>query len=277
MWDRRPRLSTGAANAAPAQPGRLCHMSGDLDPDPKGLLAVLVLGIETAADPAGLALLEGDDLLAQQIVEARGELVRRLIPTLGALLGQAGKRLDDLGLIAVGRGPGSFTGLRIGMATAKGLAQARGLPIVGVPTLAACAWPMSAFSAGVLCPVLRSRRDFVYAAIFRARRPVTDDLHLRAGELADRLNALGEPVLMGGHARALWNDLFEGRFQVEVGLMPEHVALPSAEGVARLGAETFTHQGPDDVLTLAPVYLRPPGITQPRDKTILGQEPPERG
>ena len=59
--------------------------------------------------------------------------------------------------------------------------------------------------------------------------------------------------------------------------MPEEVLMPSAEAVARLGSDKLASHGADDLLTLAPVYLRPPGITQPRDKRILGQEPPHRG
>jgi len=227
---------------------------------------MLVLGIETATDRASLALLEGDDLLAQQVLDARGELVRRLVPTLDALLQRTARPLAEVGLIAVGRGPGSFTGVRIGVATAKGLAQARDLPIVGVSTLEACAWPMRAVSTGILCPVLRSRRDSVYAAIYQGRQSLGGDLHLSAGELAERLNDLGEPVLMGGQARPLWDDLFAGRFKVEVRLMRDDVLMPSAEAVARLGLVRFQQRGPDEALTLAPVYLRPPGVTLPKQK-----------
>jgi tRNA threonylcarbamoyl adenosine modification protein YeaZ len=229
---------------------------------------MLILGLETATDKASLALVEGEVALAQRVLDARGELVRHLIPALDEALRDVGRGFDEVGLIAVGRGPGSFTGARIGVATGKALAQARDLPIVGVSTLEACAWSMKALSGGVLCPVLRSRRDSVYAAIYRGRENLTGDLHLRAAELADRLNPLGEPVLMGGHARGLWDELFAGRFRVEVGLAPEEALMPSAEAVARLGAERLAAHGADDALTLAPVYLRPPGVTLPKEKRL---------
>ena len=125
-----------------------------------------VLGIETATSIASVGIVDADHVAAEQTLPMRGNHARTLLPLIDEVLAAAGMGVRDLGLLAVSIGPGSFTGLRIGLSVAKGLALATGLPVSGVPTLEAYA-RRAGPRPGLLCPVLDARKGEVYAAAFR--------------------------------------------------------------------------------------------------------------
>ncbi|MGB9825310.1 MAG: tRNA (adenosine(37)-N6)-threonylcarbamoyltransferase complex dimerization subunit type 1 TsaB, partial [Desulfofundulus sp.] len=151
---------------------------------------MLVLGIEAATPVAAVAVVDGERLLAERMVNNRRTHSVNLLPMIKAVLEDAGVGREDLGGIAVSSGPGSFTGLRIGMATAKTLAQVWGLPVVGVGTLDALAHPLTG-QGGLICPILNARKDEVYAAVYRTVDGELERLEgpvaVRPGELAGRL------------------------------------------------------------------------------------------
>jgi tRNA threonylcarbamoyladenosine biosynthesis protein TsaB len=176
----------------------------------------------------------------------------------------AGLKLRDLTAIAVALGPGSFTGLRIGLSYAKGLAMALGLRLVGVPTLdamALCAVGSRFVRSGVtICPVLDARKGEVYAALYRA---VDDALEKVVGEqvapLEDfALRISGEVVFIGESkaedARMLLS--LKGRSAATV----DGAELRASMGglIAALGAARVARNDVDDIVALEPLYLRPP-------------------
>ena len=181
-----------------------------------------------------------------------------LMPLLDGMLQAAGLTLDDIGLIAVTNGPGSFTGLRIGVSAAKGLAWARELPCCGVSTLAAMARTAADFQ-GLVIGAMDARRQQIYHALFRAENGrvtrLTQDCAVSLEELASQLRDMPEDKLVVGDGAALCADYLNGagipcrmadashRMQSAVG-----AALCAEELAAR--GETVTAQG------LEPVYLR---------------------
>jgi tRNA threonylcarbamoyladenosine biosynthesis protein TsaB len=158
-----------------------------------------VLGIDTASGRASVAVARGGEVLAEACLEGRGAHARDLLPWIEALLRDLSLAPADLGGIGVSVGPGSFTGVRVGMATAKGLGYALDVPCAGLSTLEALAQAAAgAFASGVVCPVLEAGRGEVYAALFRVQAGGTErigeDRSWLPAELAARLPAGGRLV-----------------------------------------------------------------------------------
>lgn len=215
-----------------------------------------VLGLETATRIASVGIHERGRGLAERTLPMSGDHARAILPLIGEALVAAGVTMAELDLVAVSIGPGSFTGLRIGLSVAKGLALASGLAIVGVPTLEAYAHTVGPRS-GTVWPVLDARKGEVYAAGFRWRDGVIDCVAPPQAMTPRALAARIEPpcVLVGdgfdAHA-----DLGERR----LGGLIERIGLeslpPSGLIVARLGADRFRSRGADDLTALEPSYCR---------------------
>ncbi|HEV7734805.1 MAG TPA: tRNA (adenosine(37)-N6)-threonylcarbamoyltransferase complex dimerization subunit type 1 TsaB [Candidatus Binatia bacterium] len=172
------------------------------------------------------------------------------------VLAQAGLRPTDVEAVAVSIGPGSFTGLRIGLAFAKGIAFAGGVPMVAVPTLEALAAVAEAPSGTTVCAALDARKRECWTALFRVGgdgglERLTDDLTLAPAALADRLP---EGCILVGDAGTAYADVLGARALVR----PFSTHHPRGGLVARLGAIRLAAGERADTGTLEPVYGRPP-------------------
>ena len=218
---------------------------------------MLVLGIESSTMQGGVALVGETGLVAEYTLNVEVTHSERLLPALDRLLTDAGVGLDALGGLAVSIGPGSFTGLRIGLSTAKGLAYATGLPLVGVPTLEVLAWSVP-YAAVPVCPVLDARKQEVYAALFRythgALVPVMQPTALAPEVLCARIR---RPTLFLGDGLAEYGDLFR-RLLGEKLLVPPPASRGARPGsLADLGRQRLLRGEQDALDTIVPLYLRP--------------------
>ena len=209
-----------------------------------------LLAIETSTLAGGAALAEGDAIVGEYTLNVRVTHSERVMAAVDRLLADAGWRPSDLDGLAVSIGPGSFTGLRIGVSTAKGLGMSLGLPIAPVSTLDALAAGLP-FAALPVCPVLDARKGEVYASLYRwtgdGFRREWDYLALAPAELARRL---AEPVILCG----------DGVAKIESPLArraPATRRLPSPACVAQLGRAMLAAGGGVAAADLAPLYLRP--------------------
>lgn len=226
-----------------------------------------ILALDTATAACTVAVADGEDLLAELTLQVPRAHSTRLMPLVAQALEESGIAPSDLDLIAVGIGPGSFTGLRIGLATAKGLAFTLGIPCVGVSTLRALAYGTGA-AVGLVVSMLDAKRGQVYAGIYAAGgREVGrwDELlppsHLSVDELAERVRtvqaargSVGQPVTLCGDAARRYADALELGDAAQVA--PPGALLPRAWAVARVGeaqAQRGEQVEPD---ALAPLYLR---------------------
>jgi len=231
----------------------------------------MILALETSGHTSSVALLGEDDPLAGPSTALRAEvsfpsrqqLSQTLIARLDEALGQAGATLEDVRVFAVSLGPGSFTSLRIGVATAKCLAQARGRLIVGVPThqvIASAALP----SAGqLLLVVTYARAEEVYATLLRARDDGTfEEVRpcevLPASEAAktalEAAETSSEEVMVCGDAAQVCASAAPAGAHLTVsGSDP----TPRASDLACLAALRTQSQGPDELFSLKPLYARP--------------------
>ena len=209
-----------------------------------------VLAVETSTLAGGVALIDGDRLVAEYLLDVSVTHSERLLGAIDTVMTDAGWAPADLQGLAVAVGPGSFTGLRVGLSTVKGLALALGIPVAAVPTLDAMAAAVSWTSLPV-CPVLHARRNEVYAALYRwdgegfARE--SDYLTVTPADLAARL---AEPTLLVGDGADAVSSSHARR-------LPAPRRLPSPACVAVLGRARLALGESVSAAGLTPLYLRP--------------------
>ena len=218
-----------------------------------------ILALESSAVAASVALTEDEALVAQAFQNSGLTHSRTLMPLCEDLLKNLDMTLADVDLIAVAAGPGSFTGLRIGVSAAKGLAWAAGKPCCGVSTLEAMAWTV-AHMGGELCPVMDARRQQVYNARFSAvdGSPVrlTADRAISLADLCDEIRENGgKPQILVGDGVKLCYNAFQER-GMEAILPPPHLRLQSAWGVARGALELARAGKAVEAAALKPEYHR---------------------
>lgn len=215
---------------------------------------MLTLAFESSAKAASVAVCDGARLISQYSQCTALTHSRTLLPMAEDMLKNAELSLSDIGLFAVAHGPGSFTGVRIGVSTVKGLAWAAGKPCVGVSTLEAMAWH-GVMAGGYVCPVMDARRSQVYNALFEIKdgAPVRlcADRPIALEELAAEVKALNAPVLLVGDGAELTAGYFD-KSNIEYALAPENLRWQSAWGVAMAALG----KTPADADELLPVYLR---------------------
>jgi tRNA threonylcarbamoyladenosine biosynthesis protein TsaB len=223
-----------------------------------------ILGIETATAVCGVALLRDGAVLAEESIEERYAHAEKLFGFIDDVLERAGVKLDSLQGIAVSIGPGSFTGLRIGLSVVKGLHLATGIPVVAVPTLEALAWRAAPEVRGTgierILAVLDARREEVYWQLFdltpegpRALTDVSDgEIRLLPGLVPPgRVAITGDARISTGAALGI-----DGGDQARAFLVPEPVAQCSAVAVAQRGAALLAAGAKEDVALLEPRYIK---------------------
>jgi len=228
---------------------------------------MMLLAVETSALTGSLALVEalppsdgrGSELkvIAESTVNLPSTHSERLMPSLNRLLQEASLSIRDVQGIALALGPGSFTGLRIGVSTVKGLAYALKVPVVGVSSLDALAQNLR-YSSLQVCPVLDARKKEVYSALFRGDgegrlEKRSEDRVLPPEDLAAEID---EKTLFLGNGLETYGELFERKLGAKAILAPPEFSLPRAVNVARLSLDKFQNGRTLDVFSFTPVYLR---------------------
>lgn len=218
-----------------------------------------VLGIETSGDVASVAVVGEQGVRSELSFRHEMQLARHLLARIEEVVSAAGLTIKELGGIAVSRGPGSFTGLRIGVATAKTLAYALDLPVAGVGTLAALAWENPVPAGALVSPLLSASGADVFTALYqwtdRGPAPRAEEVLLPIGDLVKRLSAAPLEILVVGQP-GLHRGVLERIPGARVTVAAEERG-PNAATIARLGRERILAGQADPVHALAPEYLRP--------------------
>ena len=219
---------------------------------------MLILAFETSAKAASVALLEPPRLLGEVYQNTGLTHSQTLLVMAENLLKQCGKTAQDVTAVAVAHGPGSFTGVRIGAAAAKGFAWGRDIPCYGVSTLEAMAEGLGVWD-GYVCPVMDARRSQVYNALFRAERGtltrLAPDRALSLTELGEEIKNLEKPVFLVGDGAVLCYNTLSKDIPALV-LPPEHRMHQRAVGVAILAAQQAAAGLAPSGGELTPNYLR---------------------
>ena len=219
---------------------------------------MLILAFETSAKAGSVALLDDKKLLGESYQNTGLTHSQTLMVMAEDLLKQCGKAVSDVTAVAVAEGPGSFTGVRIGVAAAKGFAWGGQLPCYGVSTLEAMAEHLSIWE-GYVCPCMDARRSQVYNALFYVNQGkiarIREDRAIALSDLAEELKTLEKTIfLVGDGSNLCYNTLLES--VPNLVLPAEHRMHQRATGVALLAAKKIAGGEPGDGNALIPNYLR---------------------
>jgi tRNA threonylcarbamoyladenosine biosynthesis protein TsaB len=218
---------------------------------------MLLLALDTATETGSLALVAGDQVLAEYSLESPNACLTSLMPGVDRILHHSGHEIADLGAVAVSTGPGNFTGLRIGLATAKTLAWSLNRPLVPLPTLEVLAaqFPYHPYPVGV---VMDAKRGEVFWGLFRCPeewpQALEGPLRLPVEELPARLAA---PLLLTGPGLEVHREVLAPRLSPEIVWAPPALRRPRASILARLACRRLQLGLTALPAHLIPTYLRP--------------------
>ena len=232
-----------------------------------------VLGIESSSLVASVALVTDDILTAEYTVDFKKTHSQTLLPMLDEIVKLLELDMDTIDAIAVAGGPGSFTGLRIGAATAKGLGLALKKPLVHVPTVDAMAYNMWG-AEGLICPIMDAKRSQVYTGLYHTRdglEVVLEQQPMDMRELAGLLNEKGERVIFLGDGVPVYEDIIREMLTVPHAFAPAQMNRQRAASVAALGmnalldAEGWHNARVVTAAEFTPDYLRKPQAERQRE------------
>ncbi len=217
-----------------------------------------VLAVDTSSSVASVAVVDGGRVLGEYGISQKMSHSQKLVPMIRELLSNLELKAADMDLFAASTGPGSFTGLRIGVTTVKALAYAVQKPVVGVPTLDALAFNVPAYD-GLVCPIMDARNRQVYTAVYRREEgrlaKVTDYMALDLDELIELLVAKGERVVFNGDAVELHRAYLEEKLK-SCRFAPDNLLLQRASSVAMVGLDMANRGLIENCFDLVPFYLR---------------------
>ena len=222
----------------------------------------LILAVDTTAKPVSCALAEGNRVLASYYANTGLTHSQTLLPMIESLLQTSDKRMEDVDALAVNAGPGSFTGVRIGVSAVKGLAFTRDLPCVAVSTLECMAEHTAALPGAVICCLMDARCQQVYGALFEkdesgAVRRLMEDEALTIAQMGEKVAGLQRPVILVGDGSEMcyrvWKDTIPNVF-----LAPASVRFQNAAATALIAERMYEQGQTVSAEELLPLYLRLP-------------------
>lgn len=219
-----------------------------------------VLALDSSGLVASVAVVEDDNLVAEYTVNYKKTHSQTLLPMLDEIVKMTETRLEDVDAIAVAAGPGSFTGLRIGSATAKGLGLALGKPVIGIPTVEGLAMNLYGTKA-LVCPLMDARRNQVYTGIYGFSdghmEIVKEQVAVGIEEIIEALNLIGKEVVFLGDGVPVYKQVVEDKICVPYSFAPAHVNKQRAAAIA-VRALDYWNVGirGKTAAEFEPVYLR---------------------
>ena len=221
-----------------------------------------VLAIDSSGITASAAVADDNHIIAEFTVNNRQTHSQTLLPMVDMVVKMSEIPLESFDAIAVVSGPGSFTGLRIGSATAKGLGLALDKPLVPVPALDGLAYRAACYS-GIICPLMDARRNQVYTAAY----------HITDGKLVNVIGqkATGEKVLFLGDGADVYKDIILEEGNKNYSFAPAHISKQSAASVAMLGIIYYKEGRYESAAEHRPVYLRKPQAEREREERMQGK------
>ena len=228
---------------------------------------MITLAFDSVARIASVALCDGEKVLAQYSIDNGMTQSELLLPMAESILSSVGLSFSDVGLYACTTGPGSFTGVRIGVSLIKGLAFGKGVPCVSVPSLDSLAENAAGLS-GVIVPVMDARRSQVYCAIFESDGEnltrASEDMAIPLSTLAELLQKYKDrPIYLTGDGYGVATAALEG-LGISLSKTPEGIRLQSAASCAKVAYRMYKSGNTVADTELAPTYLRLPQAERER-------------
>ena len=222
----------------------------------------LILSLDTSTQNCSVALHENGQLITQELVSEEGSHSKALTLLIEKVMKTAGYSLQDISAVAVSNGPGSYTGLRIGLATAKGICFALDKPLICLPTLQVLASAVQAPTDVLLLPLLDARRMEVYAAVYSSalEEVSPQEAHILNPDSFQEF----KPVLAFGNGSAKWKESYTHPAITFL----DGPLLPEAKYMGKLAQEAFLNQKFENLVTKEPDYLKEYMGTKPKLKSL---------
>ncbi len=219
----------------------------------------MILAIDSSSLVASVALVDENTVIAEYTINLKKTHSQTLLPMIDEIFKMTGIDKKSLSAIAVAQGPGSFTGLRIGAATAKGLALALDIPIVGVSTIEMMAYNFNHCNK-LICPIMDARRNQVYTGIYEcaedALKQVEKDAALSIEELIDKIRSIGKEVIFIGDGIPVFQELIDKELEVKHCYAKQHLNRQQSSALAVLGLKKLAEGKAVVSDNFAPVYMR---------------------
>lgn len=230
---------------------------------------MIVLSIDSASKVATAALLDENNLIAEYTINNKLEHSTLIMDIVDNLLKDSNLDIDDVDGFVVSKGPGSFTGLRIGMATIKGLSFGANKPYISISSLDALAYSLVNFS-GIICPIMDALRSSVYTCLYKGNsgslEKLTDYSALELDELIELLKEKGENVIFTGDAVNKHKDYLLEHLP-NATIAPSHLSIIRASSLGELGVKMLLNNERDD-LNSSPFYLKKPQAQRELEKRL---------
>lgn len=218
-----------------------------------------ILALDSSGLVATVAIVEEEQMIAEYTVNYKKTHSQTLLPMLDEIVKMTEMDLNTIDAIAISGGPGSFTGLRIGSATAKGLGFALNKPLIHVPTLEGLAYNLCGVDS-LICPIMDARRNQVYTGIYRLNgdefQVVKDQMAMDIVELTEQLNTLEEKVIFLGDGVPVYRSILEERLSVPHAFAPANMNRQRAASVGVLGLRYLREGKIETAAEHQPDYLR---------------------
>lgn len=218
-----------------------------------------LLALDSSGLVATVAIVSEDTMLAEYTVNYKKTHSQTLLPMLDEIVKMVELDLSEIDAIAVAAGPGSFTGLRIGSATAKGLGLALNKPIIAVPTLDGLAFNLYGTNK-VICPMMDARRNQVYTGLYeyigREFHVIKEQAALAVEDIIEEINQLGRDVIFLGDGVPVYQEMIQQQTKVEYEYAPAHMNRQRAGAIGALGTLYFQNNQFQSATEHEPVYLR---------------------
>lgn len=220
---------------------------------------MIILGIDSSTPVAGVAIIQEQKILTEIFLNTGNTHSEKLLPMVKTALDQVGLTISEIDAIAFAKGPGSFTGLRIGMVTAKSLAQVINCKIIGVPTLDFLAFNLWGID-GLVCPILNARKKEVYTALYKMEgnklKKITDYLAISPEKLAEILLKTDSQVTFLGDGVFIYKEFLTEKLGEKALWTSANNNLPRASSLALLALEGLEANKEDELFSVTPLYLR---------------------
>ena len=219
-----------------------------------------ILAFDSSGLVASVAIVQDDNLIAEYTTNYKKTHSQTLLPMLDEIVKMTETDKESFDALAVAAGPGSFTGLRIGSATVKGLALAWNIPVIAVPTLEGLAYNMWG-SSRLICPIMDARRKQVYTGLYRFNsddrlETIMDQTPMDIADLIDQLNERGGKVIFVGDGIDVYADVIKEKMTADYTFAPAHMNKQRAGSVAAAAQVRYAAGRYEEGDTFAPEYLR---------------------
>jgi len=238
-----------------------------------------ILALDTSTNVASVAILEDDVIIGEYSCNKGKTHSQRLMPMIQSLLEKVNLCAKDMDAFSASIGPGSFTGLRIGVTTVKAMAFVAGKPVISIYTLDALAYNLP-MSSALICPIIDARNKQVFTAIYRfvngKLERLTDYLGIHINELVDIIRPMEGEIVLLGDACGMHKDYFEAELGERLRIAPPNIALAKASSVAVLARDAFLDGKLESCYDMVPFYLRKSQAEREKDMLETALEKSEK-